>query len=197
MSRRWTFSPQDRPTLPPQQSGEKLTTLLEHPPSPPPHQLQPWRGHAPGPCTIISAAPLSSAARGSPMWIRRCGSASEAWRAKASRTSSERRPMEGPQRTSGGDALGSPERPRPSVAGRNRLRGGRCLVAGLFRHKTGQRCHLNKAAKNSQRSSSTRRPLRLINCSPGEGVGLPRATLTACSARPHRPDSIAALSRPS
>jgi hypothetical protein len=141
------------------------------------------------------------------MRIRRCGSASEAWRAKASRTSSERRPMEGPQRTSGGDALGSPERPRPQSQseigctfkrdGRKRLRGGRCLVAGLFRHKTGQHCHLNKAAKNSQRSSSTRRPLRLINCSPGEGVGLPRATLTACSARPHRPDSIAALSRPS
>ena len=51
------------------------------------------------------------------MRIRRCGSASEAWRAKASRTSSERRPTEGPQRTSGGDALGSPERPRLSVAG--------------------------------------------------------------------------------
>ena len=111
MSRRWTFSPQDRPTLPPQQSGEKLATLLEHPPSPPPHQLQPWRGHAPGPCTIISAAPLSSAARGSPMRIRRCGCASEAWRAKASKTSSERRPMEGPQRTSGGDALGPPSVP--------------------------------------------------------------------------------------
>ena len=111
MSRRWTFSPQDRPTLLPQQSGEKLATLLEHPPSPPPHQLQPWRGHAPGPCTIISAAPLSSAARGSPMRIRRCGCASEAWRAKASKTSSERRPMEGPQRTSGGDALGPPSVP--------------------------------------------------------------------------------------
>ena len=111
MSRRWTFSPQDPATLPPQQSGEKLATLLEHPPSPPPHQLQPWRGHAPGPCTIISAAPLSSAARGSPMRIRRCGSASEAWRAKASKTSSERRPMEGPQRTSGGDALGPPSVP--------------------------------------------------------------------------------------
>jgi len=59
-----------------------------------------------------SAAPPYSAARGSPMRFRRCGSASEAWKAKASRTSRERRPMEGPQRTSGGDALGSPERPR-------------------------------------------------------------------------------------
>jgi hypothetical protein len=113
------------------------------------------------------------------MRFRRCGSASGAWRARASRTSRERRPMEGPQRTSGGDALGSPERPRPSVAGRNRLRGGRCLVAGLFRHKTGQRCHLNKAAKNSQRSSSTRRPLRLINCSPGEVTPQARARSSA------------------
>ncbi len=96
----------------------KTRTLLEHPPSPSPHH----RGERQESCTrklALVDAPPSSAARGCPMQIFRCGYASEAWRARASRTSSEQRPMDGPTRTSGRAALDSPERPRPSVHSTN------------------------------------------------------------------------------
>ena len=97
MSRRWTFSPQDRTTLPPQQSGEKLATLLEHPPSPSPHQQQHRRGHGlshHSPCTTISAAHLSAQRGGA-----RCGSDGVGLRAEpGGRERAEPRVSEGPWR---------------------------------------------------------------------------------------------------
>ncbi len=140
----------------------KTRTLLEHQPSPSPHH----RGERQESCTrklALVDAPPSSAARGCPMQIFRCGYASEAWRARASRTSSEQRPMDGPTRTSGRAALDSPERPRPLV---------HSTKPAPMRQKShrrtswpGTRARLppQRSGKKLERSSSTRRPLRLFS----------------------------------
>ena len=114
MSRRWTFSPRTRAELHTPTKWRKTRNAPRAPAVPfaSSTAAQARSCHqSPQPVHHHQRSPPSSAARGSPMRIRRCGSASEAWRVRASRTSRERRPTEGPQRASGGDALGSPERP--------------------------------------------------------------------------------------
>ena len=115
MSRRWTFSPRTRAELHTPTKWRKTRNAPRAPAVPfaSSTAAQARSCHqSPQPVHHHQRCAPFSAARGSPMRFRRCGSASEAWKAKASRTSRERRPTEGPQRTSGGDALGSPERPR-------------------------------------------------------------------------------------
>ncbi len=140
----------------------KTRTLLEHQPSPSPHH----RGERQESCTrklALVDAPPSSAARGCPMQIFRCGYASEAWRARASIPSCDHSPLVGPPPRSVSAALDSPERPRPSVNN---------TKPAPMRQKShrrtswpGTRARLppQRSGEKLERSSSTSRPLRMFS----------------------------------
>jgi hypothetical protein len=105
-------------------------------------------------------------ARVSPVLIHRRGSSSEAWKAKA--RCLERAQAWMPERTPGGAALGSPEPTTMRVLARPprccRLRVGSCLVARLFRRRLLWRRWHRHGGEKLERSSSIRRPLRLVGC---------------------------------
>ena len=67
---------------------------------------------------------------------------------------------------------------------RRRLRGGRCLVARLFRRGRWRRFRAQRSGEKLERSSSIRRPLRLPHASPSResARGGPRAIRRRCSA---------------
>jgi len=99
-----------------------------------------------------------------PVLILRRWSANAAWKARVSNL--ERAQAWMPERMPGGAALGSPEPTTMRVLARPprccRLRGGSCLVARLFRRRLlWWRWHRHGGEK-LERSSSTRRPLRLL-----------------------------------